>query len=66
MNYDIIEQIFYDYIPLYMSSFKQIHRQLKWYKIHKELKDKDYLNLTYNIFIFDFEYIYIIRLPRLI
>ena len=64
MNSDIIQKIYYDYIPLYMSSFNQIHRQLKWYKIHKELKD--YLNLTYNIFIFDFEYIYIIRLPQLI
>ena len=66
MNSDIIQKIYYDYIPLYMSSFNQIHRQIKWYKIHKELKDKDYLNLTYNIFIFDFEYIYIIRLPQLI
>ena len=65
-NPDIIEQIYYNYIPIYMSSFKHIHRQLKWHKIHKELKEKNYLNLTYTIFIFDFEYIYIIRLPILI
>lgn len=66
LNSDMIQKIYYNYIPLYMSSFQPIHRELKWFKIHKELKYKNYLNLTEILFIFDLDYIYIIRLPILI
>lgn len=65
LNSDLIDKIYYNYIPLFMNSFKQVHRELKWYKIHKELKNQNYLNLTEIIFLIDFDYIYIIRLPIL-
>lgn len=66
LNTDVINKIYYNYISLFMSSFNKIHRELRWYKIHKELKYNNYLNLTETIFCFEVEFIYIIRLPRLI
>jgi len=66
LNDDIINKIYYFYIPLFMKSLDKIHRELKWFKIHRELKRNNYLNLTLTIFSFDFDFIYIIRLPRLI
>ena len=65
LSENIINKIYYDYIPLYMRPFFYIHYQVKYYMIHQELKEI-YLNLTENIFDFEFEFIHATRLPRLI
>ena len=49
LSENIIDKIYYDYIPLYMRSFFYIHYQVKYYMIHQELKEI-YLNLTENIY----------------
>jgi hypothetical protein len=46
--------------------FNEIHRELKWHKIHKELKNNNYLNLTESIFSGEIDFIFIIRIPLLV
>jgi hypothetical protein len=66
LNEDVINKIYYYYISLSMTkSFNEIHRELKWHKIHKELKNNNYLNLTDFIFQFEIDFIFIIRIPLL-
>ena len=68
INEDITNKIYYNYISLFMKPFSDIHRELKWIKIHKQLKNSKYkyLNLTDIIFPFDMDFIFIIRIPYLI
>lgn len=73
---EIIEKIYYFYIPMYKDNMRQIHEDIlnldkiiynrKLKKVMYQMKtEKIYLELT-EVFEFDLDFIFAIRLPRLI
>ena len=73
---EIIENIYYFYIPMYKDNMRQIHEDIlnldkiiynrKLKKVMYQMKtEKIYLELT-EVFEFDLDFIFAIRLPRLI
>ena len=74
---EIIEKIYYFYIPMYKDNMRQIHEDIlnldkiiynrKLKKLMYQIKtEKIYLYLTEDIFEFDLDFIFAIRLPGLI
>ena len=55
---EIVDKIYYLFIPLYIKKMKEVHDQL--------LKEDHFLTMTDNIFDFDTDFYFAERLPALI
>ena len=55
---EVLEKIYYNYIPLYMLNMNKVHIQL--------LHDEHYLYLSEKLIDFNIDYMFAIRIPPLI
>ena len=74
---EIIEKIYYYYIPIYKNNMKMVHEEIlnidkiiynkKLKKVLNQIKTEElYLNLTDDIFDFHLDFIFALRIPKLI
>ena len=74
---EIIEKIYYYYISIYKNNMKMVHEEIlnidkiiynkKLKKVLNQIKTEElYLNLTDDIFDFHLDFIFALRIPKLI